>query len=83
MLTWHAQTDPWIGIDYFMNLFRLLAHLLSFRVPVVALMDGITMGGGLGLSLPSRFRVVTERCGPVWRRPADDVAVCILLSPGS
>ncbi|OYZ86310.1 MAG: enoyl-CoA hydratase, partial [Sphingomonadales bacterium 17-56-6] len=28
--------------------------------PVVAFMDGITMGGGVGISQPARFRVATE-----------------------
>jgi enoyl-CoA hydratase len=36
-------------------------HLLfTFRKPTVAIMDGITMGGGVGISLPCDFRVATE-----------------------
>ncbi|MFN2162384.1 MAG: enoyl-CoA hydratase/isomerase family protein [Candidatus Promineifilaceae bacterium] len=36
---------------------------LLFRYPkhVVALLDGVTMGGGVGISRPARFRVATER----------------------
>lgn len=38
-----------------------LNHLLhEYAKPVVAFMDGITMGGGVGISLPARFRVATE-----------------------
>ena len=38
-----------------------LNHLLfTYPKPVVAFMDGITMGGGVGISLPARFRVATE-----------------------
>lgn len=36
----------------------LLNHLLFAQV---AVMDGIVMGGGAGISLPGMFRVVTDR----------------------
>ena len=39
-----------------------LNHLLFvYPKPIVAVMDGITMGGGVGIALPARFRVATER----------------------
>jgi enoyl-CoA hydratase len=39
-----------------------LNHLLSvYEKPVVAFMDGVTMGGGVGISLPARYRIATER----------------------
>jgi enoyl-CoA hydratase len=34
--------------------------LFTYPKPVVAFMDGITMGGGVGISQPARFRVATE-----------------------
>jgi enoyl-CoA hydratase len=38
-----------------------LNHLLfDYVKPVVAFMDGITMGGGVGISQPAKFRVATE-----------------------
>jgi enoyl-CoA hydratase len=38
-----------------------LNHLLfTYPKPVVALIDGVTMGGGVGISMPARFRVATE-----------------------
>jgi len=39
-----------------------LNHLLTvYHKPIVAFMDGVTMGGGVGVSLPARYRVATER----------------------
>ena len=38
-----------------------LNHLLFTSVkPIVAFMDGITMGGGVGISQPAKYRVATE-----------------------
>src|SRR3546814_12086128 len=34
--------------------------LFTYAKPVVAFMDGITMGGGVGISLPAKFRIATE-----------------------
>ncbi len=38
-----------------------LNHLLfHYPKPVVALIDGVTMGGGVGISMPARFHIATE-----------------------
>src|SRR3954467_6904285 len=42
--------------EYILN-----ARIAKFAKPYVAFMDGILMGGGVGLSAHSRHRVVTER----------------------
>mgnify|MGYP000109071245 CR=1 FL=1 len=48
------------GRAFFQAEYRMNHLLFTFSKPVVAFMDGITMGGGVGLSLPARYRVATE-----------------------
>jgi enoyl-CoA hydratase len=47
--------------EFFLTEYRLNTLLHDYEKPLVAIMDGITMGGGVGLSRPCRFRVATER----------------------
>ena len=51
-----AQLDFWRG-EYRLN--RCIAR---YPKPIVALVDGIVMGGGVGLSVHASHRVVSERC---------------------
>ncbi|KAG0163166.1 Enoyl-CoA hydratase EchA9 [Apophysomyces sp. BC1034] len=46
---------------FFIDEYRLDFALQHFSKPVVALMDGITMGGGMGLSQGASLRIVTQR----------------------
>ncbi len=48
------------GRKFFFDEYRLNHLLFTYPKPVVAFMDGITMGGGVGISQPARFRVATE-----------------------
>lgn len=47
--------------DFFRTEYRLNARLARFGKPIVAAMDGLTMGGGIGLGAHVAHRVVTER----------------------
>jgi enoyl-CoA hydratase len=47
--------------EFFFTEYRLNTLLHDFEKPLVAVMDGITMGGGVGLARPCRFRLATER----------------------
>jgi enoyl-CoA hydratase len=40
--------------------YRMNHRLHSYAKPIVAFMDGVTMGGGVGIAAPARFRVATE-----------------------
>jgi len=48
------------GRKFFHNEYQLNHLLFTYPKPIVAFMDGITMGGGVGISQPARFRVATE-----------------------
>ena len=45
---------------FFHEEYRLNHLLFTYQKPTVAFMDGITMGGGVGISQPCEFRVATE-----------------------
>ncbi|WBY09963.1 enoyl-CoA hydratase/isomerase family protein [Sphingomonas sp. 7/4-4] len=46
--------------DFFRVEYQLNHALFTYAKPIVAFMDGITMGGGVGISMPAKFRVATE-----------------------
>ncbi len=48
------------GRDFFYKEYQLNHVLFTYPKPVIAFMDGITMGGGVGISLPATYRVATE-----------------------
>jgi enoyl-CoA hydratase len=50
-----ADARAFFHVEYRMN-----HRLFTYAKPTVAFMDGITMGGGVGLALPCDFRIATE-----------------------
>ncbi len=56
-----ALTDNGVsGLKFFYEEYQLNHLLFTYPKPVVSFMDGITMGGGVGISQPAKFRVATE-----------------------
>ncbi|KAI9709533.1 MAG: hypothetical protein M1820_003293 [Bogoriella megaspora] len=47
--------------DYFALEYKLDHLVATYSKPYVAFMDGITMGGGVGLSVHAPFRIATEK----------------------
>jgi enoyl-CoA hydratase len=62
-----GRDDPDAGAAFFLAEYRLNDLLQRYPKPVCAVMDGVTMGGGVGLSAYCRYRVATERT--VWAMP--------------
>ena len=48
------------GRAFFHDEYQLNHQMMTYDKPIVAFMDGITMGGGVGIALPARYRVATE-----------------------
>lgn len=48
-----------MGRTFFREEYRLNHLLFTYPKPVAAFMDGITMGGGVGIAMPAKFRVAT------------------------
>ena len=48
------------GRRFFYEEYQLNHMMFAYPKPIVAFIDGITMGGGVGISQPARFRAATE-----------------------
>ena len=56
-----ALGDGQLAADFFRAEYRLNRAIFHFPKPYIAVIDGITMGGGVGLSIHGSHRVATER----------------------
>jgi enoyl-CoA hydratase len=60
MLATSGQGDGSAARVFFHAEYRMNHRLFTYAKPTVAVMDGITMGGGVGIALPCKYRVATE-----------------------
>jgi len=60
MLARSGNTDAEDAKRFFFAEYRLNHLLFTYPKTTIAIMDGITMGGGVGISLPCDFRIATE-----------------------
>lgn len=61
MLAESGARDAIDARRFFHAEYRLNHLLFEYPKPVLAIMDGVVMGGGVGISLPAPFRIATER----------------------
>ncbi|KAH4185277.1 3-hydroxyisobutyryl-CoA hydrolase [Parastagonospora nodorum] len=59
---WNAEGEAGqqASADYFGLEYKLDHLIATYTKPYIAFMDGITMGGGVGLSIHAPFRIATE-----------------------
>jgi enoyl-CoA hydratase len=69
---------------FWANEYRLNILIARYPKPVIALMDGVVMGGGVGLSAHASHRIVTERSSVAMPEVAigyfPDVGACFVLA---
>ena len=69
-IRWLAETakhDPAEAASFFRTEYRMNTRIHAFPKPYVALIDGICMGGGVGVSAGASHRIVTDRT--MWAMP--------------
>ncbi|EUK17738.1 enoyl-CoA hydratase/isomerase family protein [Commensalibacter papalotli (ex Servin-Garciduenas et al. 2014)] len=49
------------AVDIFLHNYQLVDYIAHYPKPIISIMDGITMGGGVGIGCFSSHRIVTER----------------------
>src|SRR5271156_3258539 len=52
---------PALTSDFFREEYELIRHIHRYPKPYLAIIDGITMGGGAGVSVNGAYRIATER----------------------
>ncbi|MEP0070677.1 enoyl-CoA hydratase/isomerase family protein [Pyruvatibacter sp.] len=57
---WGTSNDP-MAVDFYNQEYKLNTFIKEYPKPYIAFMDGITMGGGVGLSVHGSHRVATEK----------------------
>jgi enoyl-CoA hydratase len=56
-----ARTGDPLPQRFWATEYRLNVMIKRYPKPVIAIMDGVVMGGGVGLSIQASYRVVTDR----------------------
>ena len=66
-----GTADGALARGFFSAEYRMNELMFRYPKPIAVFMDGITMGGGVGISMPGRYRFATEKT--VWAMPEGDI----------
>ncbi|MEM6534241.1 MAG: enoyl-CoA hydratase/isomerase family protein, partial [Pseudomonadota bacterium] len=61
MLAESGSGDGRVGAEFFAQEYRLNTLIKEYSKPYIAIIDGVTMGGGVGISVHGSHRIATER----------------------
>ncbi len=61
LLSESVQGDCTAAERFYFDEYRLNHLMFTYPKPIIVFMDGITMGGGVGITMPCRYRIATER----------------------
>ena len=61
MIAESGATDAVEARAFFLTEYRLNHLMVEYPRPITAIVDGIVMGGGVGISEPAQIRIATER----------------------
>lgn len=56
----HGQDNPKEALSFFKEEYHLNETIYEYKKPYICLLDGITMGGGVGISLHGNYPIATE-----------------------
>lgn len=56
-----ATSNKDAGKDFFRHEYKMNYLIGTYRIPYISLLDGVTMGGGVGISVHGPYRVATEK----------------------
>lgn len=73
-----VQSKPLYGIELSKIEYSTNYLIGNLKIPYVALIDGITMGGGVGLAVHGKYRVATERT--VFAMPETTIGISIIYA---
>lgn len=55
-----ATKNKEAGKSFFRNEYKLNYLIGNYRIPYISILDGVTMGGGVGISVHGQYRIATE-----------------------
>jgi enoyl-CoA hydratase/carnithine racemase len=56
-----GRTEGHVAQDFIRDEYRMNRRIKTYRKPYIALIDGLVMGGGFGVSVHGSYRIATER----------------------
>lgn len=60
-VTKEGSKDPKVGSSFFRHEYKMNYLIGMYKRPYISILDGITMGGGVGISVHGTYRIATEK----------------------